>query len=300
MILSIDGGGTRMYYYAKMLRMVEQVLGEPLAPKFDLLVGNSAGGIIALAMANGMPLSEIVKLSREVLPEIFHRGWLEKATNPGGIRRPLYDNRALRRRLDETFGDTPLGMVPQKVAVTAIEVTKDAALAGRKWWATRIIDGFMDSGMDVIDFMMENLASIRVLDYHRNDEPSHRGTTVIRSWVHKGWSLKEAALATSAAPTYLPGLVRNGKCYIDGGLYANNPAHIALLLHLSGETLSGCPYEPPCIFSVGSPDLGLAMDDASDEAFDAMDEYLNGPVGTSMAEAMGADIIAALESTPER
>jgi predicted acylesterase/phospholipase RssA len=64
-------------------------------------------------------------------------------------------------------------------------------------------------------------------------------------------TLVEAALATSAAPTYFPPLVpqEHDRGYMDGGLWANDPSYLAF--HYAVTSL-GIPTESIRLFSVGT------------------------------------------------
>jgi patatin-like phospholipase/acyl hydrolase len=79
-ILSIDGGGIRGIFPAKYLLELEAILPQHFPDKprlhqhFDLITGTSTGGIIALALALGIPASKIHTLYREHATEIFGRG----------------------------------------------------------------------------------------------------------------------------------------------------------------------------------------------------------------------------------
>ena len=50
-ILALSGGGFRGLYTATVLRHIEESLGAPLANRFDLICGTSAGGLLALGLA---------------------------------------------------------------------------------------------------------------------------------------------------------------------------------------------------------------------------------------------------------
>ena len=53
-VLSLDGGGIRGIVAATVLAKLEADLGVPAYEMFDLMVGTSTGGIIALGLSNGM------------------------------------------------------------------------------------------------------------------------------------------------------------------------------------------------------------------------------------------------------
>jgi patatin-like phospholipase/acyl hydrolase len=68
-VLSLDGGGMRGSYTATYLDRVagsfakrRGVAALDMGAAFDLIVGTSTGGIIACALAAGVPLSDVVAL----------------------------------------------------------------------------------------------------------------------------------------------------------------------------------------------------------------------------------------------
>lgn len=61
-VLALSGGGYRGLYTATVLAELEQVLGRPIAQHFDLICGTSAGGMLALGLANEIPASELKDL----------------------------------------------------------------------------------------------------------------------------------------------------------------------------------------------------------------------------------------------
>ena len=73
-ILSIDGGGIKGAYAASVLACLEDGLPHPIHRYFDLVVGTSTGGIIALGLAAGLPASAIVQFYTDHGPAIFAGG----------------------------------------------------------------------------------------------------------------------------------------------------------------------------------------------------------------------------------
>ena len=70
--------------------------------------------------------------------------------------------------------------------------------------------------------------------------------TLKRDWREKAVNV---ALATSAAPTYLPAHPLDGARLVDGGLWANNPAMVALI-EAAGPL--GVPLDDIRVFSLGT------------------------------------------------
>ena len=54
-MLSLDGGGIRGLVMIQMLMEIEAIVGRPIKHCFDWIGGTSTGGILALAIARGMP-----------------------------------------------------------------------------------------------------------------------------------------------------------------------------------------------------------------------------------------------------
>ena len=108
-ILSIDGGGIKGVFPAAFLACLEEDLqGRPIGEYFDLIVGTSTGGIIAMALGLGFSAKEILKFYEEMGTEVFPTQnilmrWIKK------IKGPLYDNGPLEAVLRRKFGDLTLG-----------------------------------------------------------------------------------------------------------------------------------------------------------------------------------------------
>jgi patatin-like phospholipase/acyl hydrolase len=124
-ILSLDGGGIRGLYTARFLADMEAQLQRDgnehtsLYQHFDLMCGTSTGGIIALALALGMPARELVHLYSHHAKDIFGAGrslvsWLGTAR---------YSNKKLEALLKEKFapyspdGNTRLGHAQTRVCI---------------------------------------------------------------------------------------------------------------------------------------------------------------------------------------
>src|SRR5712691_9675444 len=79
-VLSLDGGGMRGTYTATYLDRVASGFAQhrgiallDIGAAFDLIVGTSTGGIIACALAAGVPLADVVTLYSEHGGSIFSR-----------------------------------------------------------------------------------------------------------------------------------------------------------------------------------------------------------------------------------
>jgi predicted acylesterase/phospholipase RssA len=207
-VLAIDGGGIRGVIPATVLVELERRLApRPLASVFDLIVGTSTGGIIALALTvpeDGRPRHSAQRLLELYLNDgetIFPGGGRVTVPRPGVLRE---GTRYLASELEEVL-EGYLGDAPLTAALTGVVVTSyDLAYAEPVTLSNRPELG------DVTDVTM-----------------------VV------------AARATSAAPLYFkPERVIDGKrerTLVDGGLYVNNPAVLGYLLGGQVAAREGLP-----------------------------------------------------------
>ncbi|WP_370881772.1 patatin-like phospholipase family protein [Catenuloplanes nepalensis] len=111
-ILSISGGGVRGVFSASFLEHLESDLGTQCNRNFEIITGTSTGGIIALALAAGIPAREIATLYRQHGEQIFQ----PKTASP--IRRGgRYHNDRLKNALVGIFKNLRLDDLPIEVVI---------------------------------------------------------------------------------------------------------------------------------------------------------------------------------------
>lgn len=196
-ILSIDGGGIRGVIPARILQAIEEETGKPIFELFDLVIGNSTGGLVALALLTPdeqgkakYKAHDLVTFYQQQTPIIFYASWKQKIKSGWGLWGPKYDRIRLDQALENIFGSTKLSQTLKPVL--AISYSLDRFLP-HVWTTHKALSG-----------------------------------------VHKDYYLKDIAGATSAAPTYfapkvLQDEVGNILHEIDGGIWANNPEFTAIL-----------------------------------------------------------------------
>ncbi len=84
-ILTIDGGGIKGVFPAAFLAGIERTTNKRVVEYFDLIVGTSTGGIIALGLGMDKSASEILAFYREYGPTIFPQ--------PNGVDKLKHDFR---------------------------------------------------------------------------------------------------------------------------------------------------------------------------------------------------------------
>ncbi|WP_287304595.1 CBASS cGAMP-activated phospholipase [Mesorhizobium sp.] len=191
-ILSLSGGGFLGLYTAIVLAELEEVSGQPLADRFDLIAGTSVGGILGIAVAARVPMSKVVAAFEEHGHEIFSdrpvpqgrfRQKLELRRNALGAK---YRPAKLREVIVDLVGEhSKMQDLSQRLIVPAVNLTKGSPQLFKT--------------------------------------PHHE--TILRDG---RLALLDVALATSAAPTFFPVHAISGELFADGGLFANSPDQQAL------------------------------------------------------------------------
>ena len=220
-VLSIDGGGIRGIIPALVLDYLEQQSGKPISDLFDLSVGTSSGGIIALGLAQaneaGRPqytAHDLADFFEKSGSKIFRRTVWRDIRSAGGVLDERYSARPLEAALRKYYGNSRLGDTLGSSMVTSYDIVDRRTLFLKSW------------------------------------HPDHE--TVL---------CRDAARATSAAPTYFePALIDvqgSDRALIDGGVFVNSPVvsayaealklfpnePLAVVSLGTGELVRPIPYE---------------------------------------------------------
>lgn len=212
-ILSLDGGGIRGIIQLKMLEALERKinLGVPIQDFFDLVVGTSSGGIIALALAsNRVSVTECINLFCEFSEQAFQK---RTGADLPGIKTLVeatyhskYETRGIDRVLKEKLGDEsifggkrePGGREMLRAGVTTISSSGHPYL--------------------VANYNRPLAEDLKTRYNFLRAENSHQE---LKTW--------EAARATSASPRFFKPFFHKptGYSFNDGGLKFNNPVVVA-------------------------------------------------------------------------
>ena len=119
-ILTIDGGGIKGVFPASFLATVEDSIKDNVANYFDLIVGTSTGGIIALGLGLGLSAKELLAFYEEHGPTIFkgNRGlrWLR------WLGTSKYSKTPLENALKCCFGDRRLGDSKKRLVIPSLNL----------------------------------------------------------------------------------------------------------------------------------------------------------------------------------
>ena len=224
-VLSLDGGGMRGLYTATVLdTLVERFGGgveRDIGKGFNLITGTSTGGILACALAYGLPAKRIIELFKNVGPQIFTdptpsgkvalSAWIFR-----NLKRSANTNSHLKDALTECFGTKTVG------------------------------DLYHERGIGLC-VPAVNLATSKPRVFKTGHDPKKN--------LDDQLSLVDLCLATSAAPIVLPlaevcDPFDPEVCHVfaDGGLWANNPVLVGLVEALTLTT----PTTPIEVLSIGT------------------------------------------------
>lgn len=268
-VLSIDGGGIRGLIPAMVLAEIEQRTGKPVSELFDLIAGTSTGGILALGLAKPAVGCREPQYKAGELADLY-----EKEGARIFSRSVWHRTRAVGNALEEKYPS-------EGVEAVLDEYFGDA----------RLQDAL--TGVLVTAYEIER----RIPWFFRSERAKSR--------IDYDFPMKQAARATSAAPTYFEPVKIDAEhssdyyALIDGGVFANNPAMCAyvearrwieakdssyppgtdvLLVSLgTGELTRRLPYEEAKgwgLLGWAQPLLGVVFDGVSDTVDHQLGELL--------------------------
>ncbi len=256
-VLSIDGGGVRGILPAAMLATLEDRSGHSTADLFDMAVGTSTGGILTLGLfapnASGRPAHtarELLELYHARGGEIFPLGGEPTVGYSGllGKRSPLPPNASVGERFRNFMG---YENIEKLVAPLGGHRNSRYSAVGLE----RVLhDSLGDVGLK------QALKPVVITSYDYDT----RQPVLFRSYNGHDPLMREVARATSAGPTFFPAATITGSSgqYIDGGVFANDPALVAFMEAL---WLAGDNARPQDILLVslgtGMPKGDVAADD---------------------------------------
>ncbi|MFE1747773.1 patatin-like phospholipase family protein [Coleofasciculus sp. H7-2] len=208
-ILSIDGGGIRGIIPAIVLNYIEEQTGKRIATMFDFIAGTSTGGILALGLTKLNSDSRINKEPEYTSAELvnFYRKYGKKIFSenmPLGLDdmgQPKFNPQGRQEVFTELLGEAKVEDALKEILITSYDIELRAPV-------------FFTSNPEAEDIDSYNSRKIC-----------------------RGFKMVEAAMATSAAPTFFPPYKldtahRTPEGYyalVDGGIFANNPSSLAMM-----------------------------------------------------------------------
>jgi patatin-like phospholipase/acyl hydrolase len=207
-ILSVDGGGMRGLIPALVIRDLEERLQAEAGPDarvadyFHMFAGTSTGGLVALSLTVPDP-------ERPDRPLVDAATLADLYTTDG----PRIFHRSLWHKLRTLWG-----YIAPKYGSGPLE----RAVSSRLGDAARLADALRE--LVVVAYDMTDREPYFFKRWRARDDESRNRPLV------------DAALATSAAPTYFPSHEVEGHALVDGGVFAANPTIAAIVEALKRRT----------------------------------------------------------------
>lgn len=241
-VLEFDGGGERGYMSLTFFnRFVQQWGADPssLWKEFDVICGTSVGGIIALALSVGKNPEDLISFFTEQGPLLFTLG--------SNVFPPV------------VFPPIVPSVRPNSVEKLALIVANIPFYNSSGTYANAYGSGLLRTLLETLfgDLTMQDVKAnviIPTFEYTTKtfvlcsnlDNPSFSGQDEL---------ISNVALATSAAPVYLPPIELTSPItsklnglYFDGGIYQNNPSQFGYTL----GKMTKPNANRACILSVGT------------------------------------------------
>ncbi|WP_417431682.1 CBASS cGAMP-activated phospholipase [Halpernia sp.] len=221
-IISIDGGGIKGLYSASILEKFEKKFNCKTSDHFDMICGTSTGGLIALALSIKISAEDIRKFYEAKGEIIFPKHKEISVPFFGKINRGLWKQIAFGGKYSN------LGL---KESLKEIFVDKKI--------------GDSNNLLCIPSYSITE-AKPKVFKYDHKEGGLSRDNDA---------KMIDIALATSAAPTYLPMAELpyfNNEQFVDGGVWANNPTLVGLLEALNNFVGKGKKYDKISILSLSS------------------------------------------------
>lgn len=203
-ILALSGGGYKGLYTAKIIAQIEENTGKPFGSHFDLICGTSIGGIIALALATRkISAEEVVVALKKAGPDIFKP-----------VEEPKYKFAGMKengksyldKKIYQNSGFTlKRGVTAAKHNNKALKEILESLFGDRKIGdlKTRVL--------------------IPTANWTKGGPQFFKTPHNPKLTLDKKHSLVDVAMATSAAPIYLPNYEFENQIYVDGGIVGNAP-----------------------------------------------------------------------------
>lgn len=203
-VLCLSGGGYRGLYTARILEHFQTLTTLPLQKHFRFIAGTSIGAIIGAALAAGVPAQRIREQIEAIGPMLFAKRRFHRT-------RHLFFSAPYRQDILSELLTTLFNEI-------GVPNLLDTYIARTK------------------------LNILIVVTSASTHEPRIYGGNNLALHPPPDITLRDAILASSAAPTYFPARIAGGEQLIDGGLIANAPDLTALghLQRRLGASLDDC------------------------------------------------------------
>jgi hypothetical protein len=166
----------------------------------DFITGSSTGGILSLLLAYGYTPLQCKAIYEAHCPDIFVSSSLRRYS----LFSAAYSDVPKLQMLKKYFGSAQMKDLSKYLMVTSFRLDGESPSPRKSFFGD-----------------VRTWRPALISNFPRLYGPVDPDSTL---------TCVDAAMMTSAAPTYFPAhrIHGVGSCYIDGGVFANNPSHIAV------------------------------------------------------------------------
>jgi uncharacterized protein len=201
-ILALDGGGIKGAFTAAALAELERSTNLRVIDHFDLIVGTSTGGLLAIGLGLGIPAQRMLDLYIQSGTDIFSGTRVVDRTlfRIAHVFRPKHSHERLRAVLTGVFGDRKLGESSVRLVIPTFDALKGTACTFKTAHHPQLRHEFDMLAVDA--------------------------------------AIATASAPTYFPATEVQG--REGNLYLDGGVWANCPILVGIVeaIHFMGFDLS--------------------------------------------------------------
>ena len=146
-ILAIDGGGIKGVFPVSFLATVEDTIGNNVAKYFDLIVGTSTGGIVALGLGLGLSAKEMLDFYEESGPLIFGGNPILRGLRWLGIAK--YNSKNLEEKLTACFGQRKLGDSTKRLVIPCLNLETGGVFVYKTSHHPRLLKDYKEKAVEV-------------------------------------------------------------------------------------------------------------------------------------------------------
>jgi len=162
-ILALDGGGVRGLYTATILQRIEKAFGIKCNDFFDLIVGTSAGSILAGALAVDIPIERASDLFLMQGADIFKK----RAWSFYGLFKSRYRKDNLQKALAEQFGELRMGEIRKPLMVVSSDLLNSQVYIHKSGYLSQFEAYNRDGDTKLSDAVLSSCAAPTYFDPHR-------------------------------------------------------------------------------------------------------------------------------------
>ncbi|KAM9976284.1 hypothetical protein ACTFIR_010125 [Dictyostelium discoideum] len=234
-VLSLDGGGVRGILHCNVLQEIQkQLFGIEIVKLFDLILGTSAGGLVALQLASTEKTLPELAISLDILAKNgYEKPRLGFITHTFG--KPKYKRKKLKECYKNILNDKFLSKSFPKIRVAVVAVTQESG------------------------------------DFDECIFSNYQKKTYLSKCFKQTHFISDSKVTDAAAPTYFRTFDYDSRQFLDGGLKNNNPCKVAmkeckdmwpgrnldLLVSLGTGDFPSPEYQKNNIFKVGDKEINL-------------------------------------------